>query len=102
MLALSSPLQQVWIPCVSKARPLLLRERAQSLARLPPAAALRATPGRVGGACSGAAAGLALQHALQFFCVHTRLVLETGSSAARAIMNRKGIGKLRHLDVKTL
>ena len=54
------------------------------------------------GACSGAAAGLALQHALQFFCVHTRLVLETDSSAARAIMNRKGIGKLRHLEVKTL
>ena len=51
---------------------------------------------------SGAAAGIALQHALQFFGVHTRSVLETDSSAAHATRNRRGIGKLRHLEANTL
>ena len=54
------------------------------------------------GNVSGVSSGLLLQHVLGFLGLSLRLVLETDSAAARGVLNRVGVGRIRHLEVKTL
>ena len=54
------------------------------------------------GNVSGVSSGLLLQHVLEFLGLPLRLVLETDSAAARGVLNRVGVGRIRHLEVKTL
>jgi len=54
------------------------------------------------GTTSGASAALLLRHVLQFFEIETAVELLSDSSAARAVLNRSGVGRIRHLEVKTL
>ena len=43
-----------------------------------------------------------MKHVLDFIGMEVELDLETDSSAAMAVMYRSGVGKIRHLEVKTL
>jgi len=54
------------------------------------------------GNMSGVTSGLLLQHVMEFLGIPLRLVLETDSAAARGVLNRAGVGRIRHLEVKTL
>jgi len=54
------------------------------------------------GNVSGISAGVCVRHILKFFGFETQIVLASGSSAARAVLARAGVGKIRHLEVKTL
>jgi len=54
------------------------------------------------GNVSGISAGLCMRHILKFFGYETQIVLASDSSAARAVLARAGVGKTRHLEVKTL
>jgi len=54
------------------------------------------------GIVSGVSAACGLQHALEFVGEPVSLVVESDSSAARAVLWRSGVGKIRHLEVKTL
>jgi hypothetical protein len=53
-------------------------------------------------AVSGVSAGLGLSHLLDFVGLKVRLELQLDSSAARGVLWRTGVGKIRHLEVKTL
>jgi hypothetical protein len=54
------------------------------------------------GGVSGVSAGCSLKHVLDFIDMPVRLVLESDSSAARAVFWRSGMGKIRNLEAKTL
>ena len=54
------------------------------------------------GNVSGISAACGLQRALEHFGVKTKMVLESDSSAARAVLSRTGVGKIRHLAVSDL
>ena len=51
---------------------------------------------------SGISAGIGLKHLLDFIGMPVDLTVESDSSAARAVLWRAGVGKIRHLEVKTL
>ena len=51
---------------------------------------------------SAASAGLAIRHVLDWLDFEVELEVESDSSAARAVAQRLGVGKIRHLEVKTL
>ena len=51
---------------------------------------------------SGVAEGLMLQDVLGFFEFQLKIELYMDASAARGIANRQGVGKVRHLECKTL
>ena len=54
------------------------------------------------GNVSGASSGLLVQEVLRFLGLPLKLVLQTDSAASRGILNISGVGKIRHLEVKTL
>jgi len=54
------------------------------------------------GNVTGVSGGILLQHILQFLGLNLELTLYTDSAASRGILNRLGVGKIRHLEVKTL
>ena len=54
------------------------------------------------GNVSGVSAGRGLSNALDFIGMPVTMELESDSSAARGVLWRSGIGKIRHLEVKTL
>jgi hypothetical protein len=54
------------------------------------------------GGVSGLSAAICVRHILSFFGFNTKIQLGSDSSAARAVMARAGVGKIRHLEVKTL
>lgn len=54
------------------------------------------------GVVSGTGPGLLLKHALGFLGIAVKLKMRTDSSAARGTLARQGVGKLRHIEVKTL
>ena len=47
----------------------------------------------------GASVGLGLQSALRGFDVEARLTLKSDASAAVPIASRRGLGKVRHIEV---
>ena len=51
---------------------------------------------------SGISAGIGLKHVMDFIEMPVDLTVESDSSAARAVLWRSGVGKIRHLEVKTL
>jgi hypothetical protein len=51
---------------------------------------------------SGISQALGLKHALDFSDEVYPLMVESDSSAARAVLWRSGVGHIRHLEVKTL
>ena len=51
---------------------------------------------------SGISSGLGLQYLLDFIGMPVILELQSDSSAARGVLWRTGVGKIRHLEVKTL
>ena len=54
------------------------------------------------GNVSGISSGLGLQYLLDFIGMPVILELQSDSSAARGVLWRTGVGKIRHLEVKTL
>ena len=54
------------------------------------------------GNVTGVSGGLLLQHILAFLGMELPLTLYTDSAASRGVLNRLGVGKIRHLEVKTL
>ena len=50
----------------------------------------------------GASRGLAIQSMLREMCVSVHLVVATDSSAAKAFAATRGLGRMRHLEVKDL
>ena len=49
-------------------------------------------------ALKGASSALGFQSMLRDLGIHTSIILYTDSSAARGIIHRAGLGKLRHLE----
>ncbi len=54
------------------------------------------------GGVSGVSGAIGLKHILDFVGMPVVIVLHMDSSAARGVMQRSGVGKIRHLEVKTL
>jgi len=54
------------------------------------------------GAARGLADGLLVRQVLQFFGMKVHLRLHSDSAAARGIMRREGVGRIRHLSVRVL
>ena len=53
-------------------------------------------------AVSGVSAGLGVQYLLHFMGMMTTVEVQLDSSAARGVLWRSGVGRIRHLEVKTL
>jgi hypothetical protein len=53
-------------------------------------------------AVKGAAEGLAMQAMCRDLGVELNIVLHTDSSACKGICNRRGLGKIKHMDVQML
>ena len=54
------------------------------------------------GIVKGASAGLGIKSALQDLGCSTKLMVCTDSSAAKGVASRKGLGKVRHVEVNQL
>ena len=54
------------------------------------------------GGVSGISSALGAKHAMEFLGISTKIEVRLDSSSARGILNRQGVGKIRHLAVKAL
>ena len=67
-----------------------------------PTVALSSGEAELGGIVKGATQGIGLQSIALDLGICVKLTLFTDSKAARAMVHRKGIGKVRHLEVSEL
>ena len=54
------------------------------------------------GICSGGAEGLYVQSCLRFVGYETQIEIEVDASSAKAMAERQGVGKVRHVEVRYL